>query len=405
MLSVIMIISLIASYSLIIYAQELGSSDDISLLTVSELDALGISYAIPNYNSTEIENQDYIDLQTSVNTNTLSTHPSDILESYTFYTSDGSPVTAYELRDWATFDEAYNAHFDDIVGGGYTGLTVIDYPTYAYNDIAHAWYGTTDYWIYDDSSFLYDAHTVEIDENDVMVGDIVTYWLVGKNSYGELVYFSCLHSGIVDEIRSDGSIVCESKWDEYGLYIHDIENVHEDYMGSVVLNGVTVNACFFRYYRYVQDEHNLYMYEDNGEDGCIVKCDADENDKECSYTIECPEAPEYTSTSTGHYASCPSACFAFFEEHTDGEKINFDSYYHKVTCTICSGTYTQPHTWVTYGTKYRCLDCGRISDQAPSILQQVPPVDETTEVEIPIVEGEETVSTLPPVNDKEEYTE
>ncbi len=102
-------------------------------------------------------------------------------------------------------------------------------------------------------------------------------------------------------------------------------------------------------------EHELYMYEDNGEDGCTVNC------RDCDYSLYCPEAPEFDDRGlSGHYASCPGGCFGFFEDHTY-EYTSQDSIYHYATCIHCMYYVSEiPHEWVDDGSRFICSDCGRI---------------------------------------------
>lgn len=393
---IVLVLSVIVSYSLVISVQGLEYTSDRTLLTVSELNELGISYKISDFKSTETDNNG---LHISSNVYTTNATPGSILDTDTLKTTDGTNITVYDLENWSSDEEAYQAHINDIIGGGYTGLTLMDYPTYAYNDIAYAWYDSTACWVDDMSisAFYNDIHAVEINETNVMEGDIVTYWEVAKDSNGNLVYYDCLHSAIVNEIKADGSIVCESKWDEYGLYIHNIENVHDDYKGSVVLNGVTVGACFYKYYRYTQDEHDLYMYQDNGEDGCIVKCNTSKNGETCTHTIMCYEAAEYDpSGESGHYISCPSGDFSFFAEHDNKyTKIENNLYYHDVRCLDCGYAFQEEHSWELISGVYRCSYCGITASYVPDIMSLSDEEIEAYIASLSDEELEEFIASLP----------
>ena len=105
------------------------------------------------------------------------------------------------------------------------------------------------------------------------------------------------------------------------------------------------------------------MYQDNGEDGCIVKC------YDCTYVINCPEAPEYDPAgASGHYINCPSGEFAIFEEHSGlFSQIIGDVFYHNGYCTDCNYSYTEFHTWVSVSGGYRCADCGMTTTNHPII--------------------------------------
>ena len=180
--------------------------------------------------------------------------PGEINEVHYLETSDGSDITAYKLFNWSD-DQRYQVHLDEIVDAGFTDLIVSDYPTYAYNDIAHAWYGSTNYWI---DMFSFDAFEDDIHTQGPYLktaaepNDIITYW----NSD----YTICYHSGIVVDVESNGNIICESKWDEYGLYIHDYTNIPKDYANEDRTLGYLRYYVNILIYKYTQDKHEQVIY-------------------------------------------------------------------------------------------------------------------------------------------------
>lgn len=105
------------------------------------------------------------------------------------------------------------------------------------------------------------------------------------------------------------------------------------------------------------------MLSDYGNNGCIVKC------SDCTYELYCPEAAEYDPHSDGHYISCPSGCFSFFEEHSKVcIEIEDNLFFHSVYCFICDYTYTDAHTWMSLAEGYMCTDCGATNAYIPGIM-------------------------------------
>lgn len=289
------------------------------------------------------------------------------------------------------------------------------YPTNKYNCHAYAWYGGSEAkqgWIDYPYSFYEDVHCIPItNENDIQEGDIVVY--VNENvidNHNGINHPKAVHSAVINNIYSS-KIECISKCGYYGLYKHSIDEASRlyDYTKKI-------------YYRYVQDEHcevytdinsaqhavtcspnkenancnfyelhstnytslgndshraycsqcdynitknhDLYIYQDNGEDGCIVKC------YDCSYVINCPEMAEYDpSGESGHYISCPSGDFSFFAEHDNKyTKIENNLYYHDVRCLDCGYTYQEEHSWELISGVYRCSYCGITASYVPDIM-------------------------------------
>ncbi len=105
-------------------------------------------------------------------------------------------------------------------------------------------------------------------------------------------------------------------------------------------------------------DHDFYMYENNGEDGCILKC------YDCSYTLECAETAEYEIVgSLGHYTICPYGCFELFEEHRLLGTEDYNNYTHIVECRYCGYTESAEHELYMYedngedGCTVNCRDC------------------------------------------------
>ena len=125
----------------------------------------------------------------------------------------------------------------------------------------------------------------------------------------------------------------------------------------------SVNSSYHRIYcsncyysEYVN--HDLYMYSAAPED-YVVKC------RDCAYTIECWDSPEYYGNSEdGHWVDCACGCYSFFEPHTPGSYYNTEEGYHEIECADCGYVYTED---CNYGSAqegnssyhyYECTDCG-----------------------------------------------
>lgn len=275
-------------------------------------------------------------------------------------------------------------------------------PSTCYNCHSYAWYNRSEdnnIWIdYPDVFIKEDKHCKQISRNELEKGDIVV--CVDGNGYYS-------HSAVVENVDSDGTIECVSKCGNKGLFLHTLEyldamylNIRKEYYrytpGEHLIRYTTLSSyqhyvdceasdCNYYVFHdttiisvnanqhrlqcddcdyFVYEDHDLYMYQDNVEDGCIVKC------RGCAYTINCPEAPEYDpSGSLGHYISCPSGEFSIFEEHSGlSSQIAGNLYYHNGYCTVCNYSYTEAHTWQAVSGGYRCADCGMTASSVPGIM-------------------------------------
>lgn len=288
----------------------------------------------------------------------------------------------------------------------------LDDPNYSYNCHSYAWYNRSEdntYWINLPNDFIDDPHcSDELTFSQLQPGDIVTYWTDGYyyDNDGNLQNgYHCAHSAVVESI-SGNKIVCVSKWGPAGLYRHDKDCVPPEYK-----NNGDIDTKYYRYYQGIhfwgwnkvsetQHEwkcnrctatnnarapHNFYIsesynstshriqcydcgygyYEDHdlylhtAEPGdYVVKC------RDCSYTIECSEDPEFIDgDETGHWVDCTCGCYSFFEEHSYNYHWLPPSnsnrlFYHRAVCSVCTGTHNLPHNWVSIGGGVVCSDCG-----------------------------------------------
>ena len=355
----------------------------------------------------------------------------ELIGSYTLQTTEGAGFNAYKYSDWS--EEQGQSYHETNIAPIYPSLIVQDYPTFAYNCHSYAWYDQSDDNQYqikytsDVLQFINDVHTTPIfDESNLQKNDIVTYWEVYQDSLGNIILAECLHSALIVDIEPNGNIVCESKWGNWGRYIHDLNYVPQSYCSIFVdAYGNYVYEPFPIYFRYTQDEHFLSIDEDNGSSGHTFICTAkteDENGnvikscsyttecagaftvtsvnssyhriycpdcyyseyvdhdlymysaepedyvvkcRDCTYTVECWESPEYYGNSEdGHWVDCACGCYSFFEPHNPGSYINMEEGYHEIECADCGYVYTED---CNYGSAqegnssyhyYECTDCG-----------------------------------------------
>ena len=366
---VIFIICILNSLVINNYAKAFSglNSNMEQLISVNDLNAKGMnSHPISNSIPIKYTNDTIVTYDMPLNAND---GYGQTISTVFVLTNDSTQVTALKKTDWSVaYGELY--HYTEIAQN-FEEITldkVRDYPTYAYNGHSYAWYERSIHnqlWIENDQvqKFIDDDHTDEINNpNDYKTNDIITYWRVGYNTDGVIDYLECLHSGVIETFTSDGTIVCVSKWDEYGLYVHNYNYVPADY-ATPVLNseGEIEYRVFTRVFRYIPNVHDLYLYVDNGEDGCIVKC------RDCEHTIDCPEAAEYDPAgASGHYVGCPSGEFSFLAEHNNDCTIIMNNlYYHQAVCLDCGYSYQESHTWQTVIGGYVCSDCGMTATIVP----------------------------------------
>lgn len=150
-------------------------------------------------------------------------------------THDGLSVPYYEPeRDMTPAEIAlYNN-----IGAAVTGATKLTEPDAAYNCHAYAWYHAKhldEYWLDSIQAFINDSACTRLTSSDtIQVGDIIVYM--------STISDKALHSGVVDSINSDGSLVIRSKWGAGGEYLHAVNQVPSNYLPS--------GYAYQLYYRY-----------------------------------------------------------------------------------------------------------------------------------------------------------
>ena len=423
-----------STFSLCLSAMGVGDNKNIELLSEPVLKP-AVLEAMSNYRSTE---------------NVYTSEPTNV------YTTIGREVDAFiknEPFDMGWIAQVRTAWLQD------SGLTEVEYydgaPTIKYNCHSYAWYDRSRsncYWIDSPHEFTLDLHREEISEEQLQEGDIVVY------KYGS----TYVHSAVVYSISADGEdIECVSKFGRYGLFKHDKDHAAEYY---------TYDESDTKYYRYVQGEHqnthttrsSIQHHVDCEVDGCsyneyhdtiitsvnsnrhrlsCAECDysvyedhdlylhtAEPGDyvvkcRDCSYTIECSEDPEFIDgDETGHWVDCTCGCYSFFEEHSynyhwlllsDPKRL----FYHRATCSVCTGTRNFVHNWVRVSGGYECSDCGMptsiipnyssLSDEELSLLLSSMSEEEIEQFIALLPEDAlaRVTAILPPVNDDELLTE
>ena len=126
------------------------------------------------------------------------------INSSELFTTAGLPLDEY----WRVDDEMDDDFYDSCVEAAAEYITdendILDNPTYVYNCHYYAWYSLDieyevandkAYWIDSPEPFIKDAHSQEIDEDDICTGDIVVYWSGPENNK------SYEHSAVIEDIE------------------------------------------------------------------------------------------------------------------------------------------------------------------------------------------------------------
>jgi len=281
----------------------------------------------------------------------------------TLMTTEGTTFNAF--KDERTMDDnVINNYNNEIKSGDYeiTDDDIQGDPSYSYNCHSYAWYDrstSNEYWINLPNQFIDDVHcSDELTESQLQPDDIVTYWSYGyyADNDGNLCYgYYCAHSAVVESIENN-TIVCISKWGQYGLYRHNIDKVPAEYKYNGEIDT--------KYYRYTQDEHYFSeIIEDNGVNGHTIKCGANKDNKTCSYTTECDSTAVCTSyNSSKHYVSCSDCgCSGSFDHDLYMYEYNGEDG-GIVKCHGCPYT-INCYDWLEYeddgdmGHSITCMDC------------------------------------------------
>lgn len=226
-------------------------------------------------------------------------------------------------------------------------VTYLSAPSNAYNCHAYAWCNSayeTSYWMEDPGALINDDHTSWV--SSPRVGDIIAYY----NNNG------LSHSGIVVGFENSEPII-ESKWGQFGLYRHGIEDVFDTYYNA------DLSTDSYRFYRY-ERTHTVYYYAADDTQH-VGYC----NRGYCSYLVRSNHV--YTlmsSSSDSHTYYCYTCGHTMTESH---DLASFsDSLGSGVTCRECGyNEYRHYHEyigWEMYSeTLHRrmCSECYYMEDE------------------------------------------
>lgn len=84
---------------------------------------------------------------------------------------------------------------------------------------------------------------------------------------------------------------------------------------------------------------------------------------------------DYNSSEHWHYCTVCGRENAH-SSHTYGITYSYNNYQHWVSCTSCGRQKRSNHTWITFGTKYKCSVCGCISNTNPGVSKYAPIFDD-----------------------------
>ena len=397
----------------------------IMTVNVSAFDTANESSLVINASELSADINDALELAKSTYSQNIARSGMPLVPIKKIYTTGNKELELFYNPNLITPEEAVEAE-DDFRTYEYLDFELLDpdNPEYTntYNCHYYAWCMDWDggrHWLNDVTPLVNDKHTYSFkNESEVQVGDKVTYKVNGKLE----------HSAIVHEIR-DGEIYCRSKWGRMGIYVHRLDQVPSTYI-EYDENG-DLNVKFHRYVHgehyygwysinddqhawkcrgctaytagtavshtnsatgtYTEsghsvycsgcgysgtEEHNIYIYQDNGESGVTIKCN------QCDYMRTCYlGVAEYGyANENEHYVGCTCGCYNFLAPHRILLVSSTGSLYtHQEYCGDCGTHYQAAHSWVAknYGNVqgYECLMCNMFSISIPGIMQ-IPPDDE-----------------------------
>ncbi|MBO5971184.1 MAG: hypothetical protein J6S14_22145 [Clostridia bacterium] len=345
--------------------------------------------------------------------------------TYTLYTTNNTPVDAIVYVPMSYQEEAAYVALRSAYGQYltfYAESPEDERITNAYNCHYYAWcadWCETQYWVPYAEAFSNDPHVYTLQDSDILqIGDIVTYW-VGDE---------CKHSAVIHKFEN-GVVKLKSKWGPLGLYVHELDQVPNEYKeyktngqlnikiqryehgqhyyvwysiddnkhawkcrgcdgyiagtavshtnsatGTYTESGHSVSCSQCGYSG--TEEHNSYIYQDNGESGVTIKCNLCGFVKSCNIGVA-----EYVyGGQDGHYVDCSCGCYSFFAAHVPSIIMQTSSLsYHNALCKYCGEIYPAAHSWVPknygYVQGYECLMCDMFSISIPGVMQ-IPPSDE-----------------------------
>ncbi len=207
--------------------------------------------------------------------------------------------------------------------------------------------------------FKNDDHTLgPYLHTEAQPGDIITYW----DESGTICYLS----GKVINVESDGTIMCESKWESYGLFQHAYNNVPKNYGYQDTTVSYEQYLLNVKFYRYVQDQHqSVYTSVDVNQhlDYC-EKCQRSEYESHDNRCI--------TVSSSRHQYICRDCGYSRYDSHTS-QYTEYSDQEHTVRCSDCGYTTFADHNLYLYErndddpSTIMCSDCGYIVDCAETV--------------------------------------
>ncbi|MBR6740668.1 MAG: hypothetical protein IKM04_06355 [Clostridia bacterium] len=272
-------------------------------------------------------------------------------------------------------------------------------PTLKYNCHSYAWCHrspSNTVWINSAATYIQCSSSTEV--SSPQSGNIVVYFSASGSD---------LHSGVVTSV-SDGNVTVRSKWGEGGLYIHDLEEVPDEYAPT---------GYYVKYYSYPtlhRYDGWVFHNEENHQKACsLCRMDiisgfqshswtysnpnAAYHDQYCAlcdhqmqsnhvaasytattHTVDCDECGYYeewehnfrwTQTATGHTKTCLFCGYTATSQHHFGAWQSVDSSYHEKTCIDCDYTVSEAHT--PNAEETRCTTCGALGPFA-SIMSRKP---------------------------------
>lgn len=149
------------------------------------------------------------------------------------YTTDVTTNGLLNVAVYTTADDYSPQRIDQMIreiNQLFPEIEIIGDPTSQYNCHSYAWYNASvynPYCIFDIGNYIDDVHTYHVpDGAPLRTGDIVVY----NNVYG------IAHSAIITEIKTNGEIICTSKWGANVLCEHAIGYVPGGYKNNNVLD-------------------------------------------------------------------------------------------------------------------------------------------------------------------------
>ena len=106
--------------------------------------------------------------------------------------------------------------------------------------------------------------------------------------------------------------------------------------------------------------HQYTEFYNNGSSGHLAICGDCQASTALSHSLACS-----SSGSTSHTHSCEDCTYTLTESHTLHYFNAGLTVGHTATCIGFGYSFSEFHTWITVGAKYRCSECGATSTQVP----------------------------------------